>query len=54
MRNVDDRLVACVAAHRGAFPVEMREAILASVRSFVSGAMPSDDRTMLVLRYRRP
>ncbi len=47
----DDRLVACVAAHRGASPVEMREAILASVKTFVSGAMPSDDMTVLVLRY---
>jgi serine phosphatase RsbU (regulator of sigma subunit) len=48
----DDRLVACVAAHRGAPPVEMREAIQASVKTFVAGAMPSDDMTVLVLRYR--
>jgi serine phosphatase RsbU (regulator of sigma subunit) len=47
-------LVACVVAHRGASPVDMREAILASVKTFVSGAMPSDDMTVLVLRYRRP
>jgi sigma-B regulation protein RsbU (phosphoserine phosphatase) len=49
----DDRLVACLEANRGAPPVAMREALLASVRAFVSGAMPSDDMTVLVLRYRR-
>jgi sigma-B regulation protein RsbU (phosphoserine phosphatase) len=49
----EDRLIACLEANRGAPPVEMREALLASVRSFVSGAMPSDDMTVLVLRYRR-
>ena len=48
----DDRLVACVMANRGAPPVEMRDALLASVRTFVSGATPSDDMTVLVLRYR--
>jgi sigma-B regulation protein RsbU (phosphoserine phosphatase) len=50
----EDRLIACLEANRGAPPVEMRDALLASVRSFVSGAMPSDDMTVLVLRYRRP
>ena len=49
----EDRLLACLEANRGASPVEMRDALLASVRSFVSGAMPSDDMTVLVLRYRR-
>ena len=48
----EDRLVACVEANRGAPPVGMRDALLASVRTFVSGAMPSDDMTVLVLRYR--
>jgi serine phosphatase RsbU (regulator of sigma subunit) len=31
----------------------MRGALLASVRAFVSGATPSDDMTLLVLRHRR-
>ena len=39
-------------ANRGAPPVEMRDALLASVRTFVSGATPSDDMTVLVLRDR--
>ena len=50
----EDRLLACLEANRGAPPVEMRKALLASVRTFVSGAMPNDDMTVLVLRYRRP
>ncbi len=49
----EDRLIGCLEANRGAPPVEMREALLASVRAFVSGATPSDDMTVLVLRYRR-
>ncbi len=49
----EGRLIACLEANRGAPPVEMREALLASVKTFVSGAMPSDDMTVLVLRYRR-
>jgi phosphoserine phosphatase RsbU/P len=50
----EDRLITCLEAHRGASPVEMRDALLESVRAFVSGAMPTDDMTVLVLRYRRP
>ena len=49
----EDRLLACLEANRGATPAEMRGALLASVRAFVSGATPSDDMTLLVLRHRR-
>ena len=47
----DLRLIACVEANRGAPPAAMREALLASVRTFASGALPSDDMTVLILRY---
>jgi serine phosphatase RsbU (regulator of sigma subunit) len=33
--------------------MEVRDALLASVRAFVSGAQPTDDMTVLVLRHRR-
>jgi sigma-B regulation protein RsbU (phosphoserine phosphatase) len=50
----DGRLIACLEAIRGASPAAMRDGVLASVRAFASGAMPTDDMTVLVLRYRRP
>ncbi len=49
----DDRLLACLEDNRGASPMEMRDALLVSVRAFASGATPIDDMTVLVLRYRR-
>jgi sigma-B regulation protein RsbU (phosphoserine phosphatase) len=49
----EGRLLACLEANRGASPMEVRDALLVSVRAFVSGATPSDDMTLLVLRYRR-
>jgi sigma-B regulation protein RsbU (phosphoserine phosphatase) len=49
----DDRLIACLEANRGASPAEMREALLASARSFAAGAMQSDDMTVLIVRYGR-
>ena len=49
----EDRLLACLEVNRGASPMEVRDALLASVRAFVSGAQPTDDMTVLVLRHRR-
>jgi phosphoserine phosphatase RsbU/P len=47
----DDRLIACLEANRGAAPAAMREALLASARSFAAGAVQSDDMTVLIVRY---
>jgi serine phosphatase RsbU (regulator of sigma subunit) len=49
----DERLIACLEANRGAQPAEMREALLASARTFAAGANQSDDMTVLILRYGR-
>ena len=49
----DDRLIACLEANRGASPAAMREALLASARTFAAGAMQSDDMTVLIVRYGR-
>jgi sigma-B regulation protein RsbU (phosphoserine phosphatase) len=49
----DDRLIACLEANRGAAPAVMREALLASARTFAAGAMQSDDMTVLIVRYGR-
>ncbi|HSP92618.1 MAG TPA: SpoIIE family protein phosphatase [Vicinamibacterales bacterium] len=49
----DDRLIACLEANRGAAPAAMREALLASARTFAAGAMQSDDMTVLIVRYGR-
>ena len=49
----DDRLIACLEANRGASPAAMREALLASARTFAAGANQSDDMTVLILRYGR-
>ena len=48
----DDRLIACLEANRGAAPAAMREALLASARTFAAGAMQSDDMTVLIVRGR--
>jgi sigma-B regulation protein RsbU (phosphoserine phosphatase) len=49
----DDRLIACLQANRDASPAAMREALLASARTFAAGANQSDDMTVLILRYGR-
>jgi len=49
----DDRLIACLEANRSASPAAMREALLASARTFAAGAMQSDDMTVLIVRYGR-
>lgn len=48
----EERLLACLEAHRGAAPTDMRDAIVTSVKEFVAGAPPTDDITVLVLTYR--
>ncbi len=47
----EDRLLACVEAHRQRTPREVLDAIFASVREFSVGAVQSDDVTALVVRY---
>ena len=47
----EDRLLACVEAHRSRTPQELLDAIFASVREFSMGAVQSDDVTALVLRF---
>jgi serine phosphatase RsbU (regulator of sigma subunit) len=49
----DDRLIACLEANRGAAPAVMREALLASARTFAAEATQSDDMTVLIVRYGR-
>ncbi|MBK5297686.1 MAG: SpoIIE family protein phosphatase [Vicinamibacteria bacterium] len=50
----EDRLLACVEAHRQRTTRELIDAIFASVREFSVGAVQSDDVTALVLRYEGP
>ena len=50
----DARLIACLEANRNAAPAAMREALLASARTFASGATQSDDMTVIIVRYGRP
>jgi serine phosphatase RsbU (regulator of sigma subunit)/pSer/pThr/pTyr-binding forkhead associated (FHA) protein len=47
----DDRLLASVNAHRGHPPQKLLDALLADVRRFCGKASPSDDVTMVVVRY---
>jgi sigma-B regulation protein RsbU (phosphoserine phosphatase) len=47
----DERLLTSVAANRGRPPQELLEALLADVRLFCGRATPSDDVTMVVVRY---
>ena len=49
----DDRLISCLTANPGATPAVMRDALLASVRAFTTGASQCDDMTVLVVRYGR-
>ena len=47
----DDRLLASVNAHRGKSPQAMLDGLLADVHQFCGAATPSDDVTMVVVRY---
>jgi sigma-B regulation protein RsbU (phosphoserine phosphatase) len=47
----DDRLLASVEAHRGRSPQELLDGLLADVRQFCGRATPSDDVTIVVVRY---
>ena len=47
----DERLQATVMAHRGQPPRAWLDTIVAEVRAFCGRATPSDDLTMMVIRY---
>ena len=47
----DDRLVRCVRENADLRPAELLEQILTAVRRFMKDAEPSDDMTIVVLRY---
>ena len=47
----DERLLAAVMAHRGQTPRAWLDALVAEVRAFCGRATPSDDLTMMVIRY---
>ena len=47
----DERLLAAVRTHRGQAPRMWLDALLAEVRAFCGRATPSDDLTILVIRY---
>jgi len=47
----EDRLLACVNAHRNLPPQGLLDRLFSSVREFTAGAEQSDDVTALVLRY---
>ena len=49
----EERLLPCVDEHRGCPPDVLLDRILATVRTFASGAAQNDDVTALVLRYGR-
>jgi sigma-B regulation protein RsbU (phosphoserine phosphatase) len=48
---MDHRLLASIEAHRTKPPQAMLDALLADVRAFCGQATPSDDVTMVVVRY---
>jgi sigma-B regulation protein RsbU (phosphoserine phosphatase) len=48
----EERLLACVEASRDRRPADLLDAVLDAVRSFMAGAVPPDDITVLVLQYR--
>jgi sigma-B regulation protein RsbU (phosphoserine phosphatase) len=50
----DQRLLAAIDTHRGQAPQELLDALLAEVRAFCGHATPSDDVTMVVVRYDGP
>ena len=47
----DERLIASVRSHAGASPQALLEGLLADVKRFCGAATPSDDVTMVVVRY---
>jgi sigma-B regulation protein RsbU (phosphoserine phosphatase) len=47
----DERLLASVNAHRGKSPQALLDGLLTDVRGFCGGATPSDDVTLVVVRY---
>ena len=47
----DERLLASVHAHRGKSPQALLDGLLADVHSFCGEATPSDDVTLVVVRY---
>lgn len=47
----EERLIACVKANRELAPVALLEYLFAKVAAFAAGAPPSDDRTVVALRY---
>jgi phosphoserine phosphatase RsbU/P len=47
----DQRLLAAIEKHRGKKPQEILDALLFEVRAFCGQATPSDDVTMVVVRY---
>lgn len=48
----EERLLGCLDAARGVSPAEMRDRLVASVREFTAGAPPSDDMTVVIVRYK--
>jgi phosphoserine phosphatase RsbU/P len=47
----DDRLIQCLEANRQVSTAAMRDALIASVRTFARGANQGDDMTVIVIRY---
>jgi sigma-B regulation protein RsbU (phosphoserine phosphatase) len=47
----DERLLASVSAHRGKPPKQLLDGLLADVHQFCGGATPSDDVTLVIVRY---
>ena len=48
---MDDRLLACVSAHRGKGPQEIMDALLADLRAFCRDATQNDDVTLVIVKY---
>jgi len=48
---MDDRLIACVEAHRQETPQQLLDALLADVKTFCRDATQSDDVTAVLVRY---
>lgn len=47
----DERLLACLASHRGSAPTDVLQAVMAAVRVFSRGTPQSDDVTVVALRF---
>ena len=47
----EDRLLACIDAHRGVSAAVVLDSLIDAVQTFSVGAEQSDDLTALVLRY---